>query len=190
MGQRTSLSFLDSKLANLGYHCADKCRPRIVCQNEGYANQYCRCSCPDGFSGDRCELLQGYPGRDIQSFLFLLTGYLVLVESKRTPSVKLPSAPVTKPKLTTKTTTTTITSGKLFISFLLHVDVFTPVPETVRWLEWSAWSNCSVSCGAGIRVRTRLCSNTVIDGSAEPCSSLGGSSFEIESCQDAKCQRT
>ena len=58
---------LDSKLANLGYHCADKCQPRIVCENEGYATQFCRFSCPDGFSGDRCELLQGYSGRHTQS---------------------------------------------------------------------------------------------------------------------------
>ncbi len=59
----------------------------------------------------------------------------------------------------------------------------------VHWLEWSKWSNCSESCGSGIHVRTRLCSNTTIDGSSEPCSSLGGDSFEIESCQNTECNR-
>jgi hypothetical protein len=59
----------------------------------------------------------------------------------------------------------------------------------VRWLEWSVWSNCSESCGSGVRVRTRLCSSTAIDGSSDPCSSLGGTSFEIESCQSQECKR-
>lgn len=60
MGQRVGLSFLDSKLANLAYHCSDKCNSKPVCENEGYVNQNCQCSCADGFYGDRCNLLQGY----------------------------------------------------------------------------------------------------------------------------------
>ncbi len=60
MGQRVALSFLDSKLANLAYHCSDNCDPQPVCENEGYVNQDCQCTCPDGFYGDRCNLLQGY----------------------------------------------------------------------------------------------------------------------------------
>jgi hypothetical protein len=60
MGQRFALSFLDSKLANLAYHCSDNCDPKPVCENEGYVSQYCQCVCPDGFSGDQCNLLQGY----------------------------------------------------------------------------------------------------------------------------------
>jgi hypothetical protein len=61
--------------------------------------------------------------------------------------------------------------------------------DTIRWLEWSNWSNCSESCGNGVHVRTRLCSTTAIKDSSNPCSSLGGDSFEIESCQDPECNR-
>ncbi|CAF1321462.1 unnamed protein product, partial [Didymodactylos carnosus] len=51
------MSFLDIKLANLGYHCGDKCSGKPICENEGYINQNCRCSCPDGFSGYQCNIL-------------------------------------------------------------------------------------------------------------------------------------
>ncbi|CAF3866179.1 unnamed protein product [Rotaria magnacalcarata] len=60
MGQRIALSYLDTKLANVGYRCGDNCKPKPVCENEGYINQYCQCTCPDGFYGDQCNLLQGY----------------------------------------------------------------------------------------------------------------------------------
>jgi len=62
MGQRIALSYLDTKLANLGYHCSDNCNPKPACLNEGYVDQYCKCACPDGFYGDQCNLLQGYLG--------------------------------------------------------------------------------------------------------------------------------
>ena len=67
MGQRIALSYLDVKLANLAYHCSDKCNPRLVCENEGYVNQYCQCTCPDGFYGQQCNLLQGYSGNCVLS---------------------------------------------------------------------------------------------------------------------------
>jgi len=69
MGQRTGLSYLDTKLANLGYHCSDNCNPKPECENEGYVDQHCQCVCPDGFYGDQCNLLQGYICIDI--FLYL-----------------------------------------------------------------------------------------------------------------------
>ena len=64
LGQRDSLSFLDSKLVNLAYQCEERCYPRPICENEGYINHKCLCICPDGFYGSRCEKLQGYSGID------------------------------------------------------------------------------------------------------------------------------
>jgi Astacin (Peptidase family M12A) len=54
MGQRVGLSFLDTKLANIAYKCSEKCHS-VQCQNEGFLDQYCKCYCPDGFTGQLCE---------------------------------------------------------------------------------------------------------------------------------------
>jgi hypothetical protein len=77
MGQRVGLSFLDSKLANLGYHCSDNCNPKPECENEGYVDQNCQCACPDGFYGDHCDFLQGYICKDI--FLYLSVNIIKLL---------------------------------------------------------------------------------------------------------------
>ena len=42
-----------------------------VLRNEGYVNQYCQCTCPDGFYGDRCHLLQGYSCINIVLYLYV-----------------------------------------------------------------------------------------------------------------------
>jgi hypothetical protein len=76
MGQRVALSFLDTKLANLGYHCGDVCDPQPVCENEAYVNQDCKCACPDGFYGDQCNLLQGYLGIYIHFYMIRVNIYL------------------------------------------------------------------------------------------------------------------
>ncbi|CAF0802218.1 unnamed protein product [Rotaria sordida] len=161
MGQRVALSYLDSKLANLGYYCGDVCNPKPICENEGYVNQYCKCTCPDGFYGDQCNLLQGY----------LATPWHVSENNLHFNSIEK-EKPQTMP-----------------ISLLKTLASDTSTNNGVRWLEWSDWSNCSESCGSSVRVRTRLCSNTVIDGNSEPCSSLRGNSFEIESCRHPGCKQ-
>lgn len=56
MGQRLGLSFLDVKLANLAYKCGSRCSIQLNCQNEGYLDQSCKCSCPIGFTGRSCEI--------------------------------------------------------------------------------------------------------------------------------------
>lgn len=55
MGQRIGLSFLDIKLANLAYSCSEYCPVKVECQNEGFMNQFCKCECPESFTGSLCE---------------------------------------------------------------------------------------------------------------------------------------
>ena len=98
-------------------------------------------------------------------------------------------------KISTSSTTTAKTTSKLIFlnpilkSCYLFLSLSLLAPAAIQWLEWSNWSNCSENCGTGIRVRTRLCSNTSIDGSSDLCAPLGGDSFEIESCQNSNCNR-
>ncbi|CAF4582030.1 unnamed protein product [Rotaria sp. Silwood1] len=161
MGQRIALSYLDIKLANLGYHCGDNCKTKPICENEGYFNQYCQCICPDGFYGEQCNLLQGY----------LTTPWHSQENNLHFNSIEKEKSQAMSITLSKTTTSETLTNNG------------------VRWLEWSDWSNCSESCGSGVRVRTRICSSTVIDGSTEPCSFLRGKSFEIESCRNPGCKQ-
>jgi hypothetical protein len=55
MGQRIGLSFKDTKMANLAYSCSENCPLKMNCQNEGFMNQYCKCECPESFTGPTCE---------------------------------------------------------------------------------------------------------------------------------------
>ncbi|KAI0215091.1 Zinc metalloproteinase dpy-31 [Lamellibrachia satsuma] len=58
MGQRTGLSFLDSKIINYAY-CNATCSTPLPqnCRRNGYQDpNHCdRCKCPDGFSGTYCQ---------------------------------------------------------------------------------------------------------------------------------------
>lgn len=115
-------------------------------------------------------------------------------ESKQRIHTTAPEKPTTGPILPLKRPVKDFDSK--FMSFLkcnFISDIcvcFVLVNTNIRWLEWSDWSNCSKSCGTGVRVRTRLCSNTIRNSSREPCSFLRGSSFEIEACRNPACKRT
>jgi len=50
------------------------------------------------------------------------------------------------------------------------------------WSPWSAWSNCSVTCGTGIRIRTRQCNGPLHGGS--PCD---GEANKVENCDMQPC---
>lgn len=188
MGQRDALSFLDSKLANLAYHCSDRCTSPPLCFNEGYVNQFCKCTCADGFYGKQCELLQGYSGTVI--YRTRLATRTVSLQPLRVPCPasrqrrrwrplhRAQQRPRPDPQ---------VQHGDLRVTIAVSLARFVDTTG-LHWLEWNDWSNCSEPCGSGIRVRTRLCSNTSIQGSENPCATLGGGSFEIEACRNPDCQ--
>lgn len=53
-----------------------------------------------------------------------------------------------------------------------------------QWSHWSAWSRCSVVCGAGTQVRTRLCSNPPPQYGGNDCF---GSNADSRMCNARKC---
>ena len=56
------------------------------------------------------------------------------------------------------------------------------------WSQWGAWGGCSVTCGGGIRSRSRACNdplptiNEKVKGSNCPSSSI-----DIEQCTKPRC---
>ncbi|RNA39322.1 blastula protease 10-like [Brachionus plicatilis] len=58
LGNREGLSFYDAKMANLAYKCSNKCKNQLNnCQNDGYIGPDCKCVCPEGLTGETCEIL-------------------------------------------------------------------------------------------------------------------------------------
>jgi len=54
-----------------------------------------------------------------------------------------------------------------------------PCQEDGNWSPWGEWSNCSASCGAGVTVRSRTCTNPPPSNGGDNCE---GSGMETESC--------
>ncbi|XP_064631025.1 MAM and LDL-receptor class A domain-containing protein 2-like [Lineus longissimus] len=54
MGNRF-LSYYDKMNVNFMYKCNDSCNDTSSCQNGGYQNKACGCTCPDGLGGDTCN---------------------------------------------------------------------------------------------------------------------------------------
>ena len=52
------------------------------------------------------------------------------------------------------------------------------------WGRWSDWSVCSVTCGDGLRSRTRECDDPAPMHGGKDCS---GGSFETEVCVTRRC---
>ena len=53
-----------------------------------------------------------------------------------------------------------------------------------NFTEWTQWSSCDKTCGAGLRLRTRACSNPSPKHGGMPCQ---GNSTEMEECKDMDC---
>ena len=53
------------------------------------------------------------------------------------------------------------------------------------WGEWTTWSSCSVSCGAGSRSKNRLCNNPTPAYGGNVCP--GSADKVLEECNSNKC---
>ena len=52
------------------------------------------------------------------------------------------------------------------------------------WTEWTTWGECSKSCGSGVQVRTRDCSNPPPSGNGKNCA---GEASEERDCNTKEC---
>ncbi|GBM98114.1 Hemicentin-1, partial [Araneus ventricosus] len=57
-------------------------------------------------------------------------------------------------------------------------------PVDGKWSEWSSWSTCSVTCGIGVRSRSRTCNNPDPFYGGKECP---GDTEEFEECGDEAC---
>ena len=53
-----------------------------------------------------------------------------------------------------------------------------------QWGTWSSWSTCKVSCGGGIRLRFRDCTNPYPANGGMDCDST---SMEVDECNTDPC---
>ncbi|CAC5382235.1 Coadhesin,Hemicentin-1,Mucin-like protein,Thrombospondin-1 [Mytilus coruscus] len=58
-------------------------------------------------------------------------------------------------------------------------------PVDGRWTEWSAWSDCPVTCSGEDLIRSRSCTNPSPENKGKECE---GSNSDVMSCYKAKCQ--
>ncbi|OCT77930.1 thrombospondin-2 [Xenopus laevis] len=59
-----------------------------------------------------------------------------------------------------------------------------PCPINGKWGPWSPWSSCTVTCGGGLRERSRLCNNPKPQYGGKKC---GGDPKEKEMCNKQDC---
>jgi len=61
-----------------------------------------------------------------------------------------------------------------------------PCPVDGNYTDWSAWDECSVLCGGGIRQRNRFCTNPAPQHNGKDCSAIGPAS-ESQNCNESPC---
>ena len=59
-------------------------------------------------------------------------------------------------------------------------------PVNGGYTEWSGYSECSVTCGGGVRERTRECTNPAPENNGKDCEELGPAK-ESEICNSEAC---
>ena len=56
------------------------------------------------------------------------------------------------------------------------------------YTQWSEWSICGLTCGKGVKVRTRACSNPPPSNGGLNCVNQGlGDAAEISTCNEGPC---
>ena len=53
-----------------------------------------------------------------------------------------------------------------------------------KWSSWSSYGSCSVTCGSGVKSRSRTCTNPAPSGGGSTCS---GSSQQTAACVTVSC---
>ena len=59
-----------------------------------------------------------------------------------------------------------------------------PCRDKLQSIEWSEWSECSVSCGQGLRTRRRICAG---QNKSRECENAPAALVESEMCLQAEC---
>ena len=54
------------------------------------------------------------------------------------------------------------------------------------WSEWCSFTRCTVSCGGGVRIRNRTCTNPPPEGDGLDCV---GPSAELQICNNQSCRK-
>lgn len=65
-----------------------------------------------------------------------------------------------------------------------YTNVAVNEPYNGQWSYWDAWSDCSVSCGGGVRMRNRSCTEPLPENGGDDCV---GISIQSESCNSFMC---
>ena len=78
----------------------------------------------------------------------------------------------------------------LFLLLLLYALQYTSDtvshlnPVNGGWSNYGEWGDCSVTCGSGVRARTRTCTNPVPSGGGMDCD---GSTTQVDMCVLEAC---
>ena len=73
---------------------------------------------------------------------------------------------------------TIVDASYCFLLLLQNIAV-----TVAEWQEWGGWSQCTASCGQGLKIRARACSEPEFGGEDQ----CPGNATEVEGCSSAEC---
>lgn len=71
-----------------------------------------------------------------------------------------------------------------YIYICLYTNIAVNKPYNGQWSYWDAWSDCSVSCGGGVRTRKRSCTEPPPENGGDDCV---GVSIQSDTCNSFMC---